>query len=29
MVANAKGIMFGATVHGGEDDEGAIFRFAP
>ena len=29
MVANPKGIMFGATVHGGDDDDGAIYSFTP
>ncbi len=29
LVADAQGRMFGATVHGGSDDDGTIYRFAP
>jgi uncharacterized repeat protein (TIGR03803 family) len=29
MVDGDPGTYFGATVHGGEDDEGAIYRFTP
>jgi len=28
-VSNGAGIFFGATVHGGTDDEGAIYQFTP
>ena len=29
MVADSAGILYGATVHGGVDNEGAIFKFVP
>ena len=29
MVADSAGNMFGATVHGGDDNEGAIYKFVP
>jgi uncharacterized repeat protein (TIGR03803 family) len=29
MVANANGRLFGATVHGGGEDEGSIYQFTP
>ncbi|HEY7099848.1 MAG TPA: choice-of-anchor tandem repeat GloVer-containing protein [Terriglobales bacterium] len=29
MVADSSGNMFGATVHGGDDDEGSIYKFVP
>jgi uncharacterized repeat protein (TIGR03803 family) len=29
MVSGPNGAFFGATVHGGDDDEGAVYRFTP
>jgi uncharacterized repeat protein (TIGR03803 family) len=29
MVADSAGNFYGATVHGGTDDEGAIYKFTP
>jgi uncharacterized repeat protein (TIGR03803 family) len=29
MVADSAGILYGATVHGGVDNEGAIYKFVP
>ena len=29
MVGGSNGAFFGATVHGGDDDEGAVYRFSP
>jgi uncharacterized repeat protein (TIGR03803 family) len=29
MVADPAGVFYGATVHGGGDDEGAVYRFTP
>jgi uncharacterized repeat protein (TIGR03803 family) len=29
LVADAAGNLYGATVHGGEDDDGSVYRFTP
>ena len=29
MVAGPPGTFFGATVHGGDDNEGAVYQFTP
>ncbi len=29
MIAASNGVFYGATVHGGGDDEGAVYRFTP
>jgi uncharacterized repeat protein (TIGR03803 family) len=29
MVSDSAGNFYGATVHGGVDDEGAIYKFTP
>ena len=29
MVGDGSGVFYGATTHGGEDDEGAIYKFTP
>jgi uncharacterized repeat protein (TIGR03803 family) len=29
MVGDGAGIFYGATVHGGDDGEGAIYKFTP